>query len=320
MVELLFDMPGAVAQYEAFRMSQPHRAVDSINCEACSGDHLINCKNCRDVFVLKDSEECRYCAFCEGNRFCMDANFSNVGELQFNSTNLVKNYHVLFANLAWYNNNCIYITSCFNSSNLFGCIGMKKHAYCIFNKQYTQEEYEELVPRIIDHMRKDSGAAMNWSGATGSWGQYYPSKYSPFGFNETAANVEHPLDRTAVLERGWKWHEEKTLSPQKAGTHHRIPQSIANVSDDIIALILTCEVTGKPYKIVLQELAFYRQMNIPIPKRCPDQRQKDRVALRNPHVLWKRTCAQCGKEMETTYQPSRLEIVYCEKCYLKAVY
>ena len=284
MIELLTDMPGAVAQYEAFRMSQPHRAVDSINCEACSGDHLINCKNCRDVFVLKDSEECRYCAFCEGNRFCMDANFSNVGELQFNSTNLVKNYHVLFANLAWYNNTCTYITSCFNSENLFGCIGMKKHAYCIFNKQFTKEEYEDLVPRIIAHMQK-----------TGEWAQYYPPKYSPFGFNETAANVEHPLDRAAVLERGWKWHEEKELPPQKVGTHHRILQSIANVADDITNLILQCSVTGKPFKIIPQELKFYRDVGVPIPNKCPDQRHKERMELRNPVSSGAERAASAGR-------------------------
>jgi hypothetical protein len=164
--ELRMDMSAAMVRFEEFRKTQPHRAVDAVNCEQSTGDHMINCKDCHDVFVFKDSEGSRYCAFCEGNIFCMDANFSNGGELQYHSTNLVKNYHVLFANLAWYDKNCVYITSCFNSTNLFGCIGMKKNEYCIFNKQYTKEEYEVLVPRIIDHMRK-----------TGEWGNYYPVQY-----------------------------------------------------------------------------------------------------------------------------------------------
>ena len=306
---LLSNMPDAVSQYESFRKTQPHRAVDAVNCEASSGDHLLNCKNCHDVFSHRDSEDCRYGAFCEGNRFCMDANFSNVGELQFNSTNLVKNYHVLFANFAWYDKNAIYVTSCFNSSDIFGCVGMKKHSYCILNKQYTKEEYEELVPKIIDHMRK-----------TGEWGNYFPPKFSPFGFNETAANVEHPLDRETVLHRGWKWHEETKTSQQKSDKAYEIPSDITDVSDDITSQVLTCEVTGKSYKIVPQELKFYRQMGLPIPRKCPDQRYRERVALRNPHKLWKRPCMHCSKEMETTYAPDRPEIVYCEECYLKEVY
>ena len=95
---------------------------------------------------------------------------------------------------------------------------------------------------------------------------------------------------------------------------------IADVSDDIVKHILTCEITGKPYKIIPQELKFYREMNLPIPRKCPDQRHKERMALRNPRKLWSRKCKKCGKEMQTTYAPERQEIVYCEECYLKEIY
>jgi len=306
---LLQDMPGSIARYQEFKKTQPHRAVDTINCEDCRGDNLINCKQSRDVFIVKDAEDCRYCSFCEGIRFCMDTNFCNNCELQYHSTNLVKNYHVLFGNFSWYDKNCIYVTSCFNSSDLFGCIGMKKHSYCIFNKQYTKEEYEALVPKIIEHMRK-----------TGEWGNYFPPEYSPFGFNETAGYIERPIDRETALKRGWKWHEESKVSQQKSGKAYEIPREISDVPDDIISHVLTCDVTGKSYKIIPQELKFYRQMNIPIPRKCPDQRYKERVALRNPHKLWKRPCMHCAKEMETTYAPDRPEIVYCEECYLNEIY
>lgn len=307
--ELQQKMPDAVGQYTAFRQTQPHKAVDMVNCEGSSGDHLINCRDCHDVFVFKDSEESRYCAFCEENRYCMDANFSNKGELQYHSTNLVQNYHVLFGNLAWFDTESIYVTSCFNSSHLFGCISMKKNFYCILNKQYSKEEYEMLVPKIINHMR-----------STGEWGNYYPPHCSPFGFNETAANVEHPLDRETAVRFGWKWHDEEKTAKKSTAKAYEIPKNIADVSDDITSQVLTCEITGRPYKIIPQELKFYRQMGVPIPCRCPDQRQRDRVSQRNPHKLWQRQCMKCSKDMETTYAPDRPEIVYCEECYLKTVY
>jgi hypothetical protein len=41
-----------------------------------------------------------------------------------------------------------------NSSNLFGCIGLRGKEYCILNKQYTKEEYEALVPKIIEKMKE----------------------------------------------------------------------------------------------------------------------------------------------------------------------
>ena len=41
-----------------------------------------------------------------------------------------------------------------NVSNCFGCVGIKNSSYCIFNKQYTKEQYEVLAPKIIEHMKK----------------------------------------------------------------------------------------------------------------------------------------------------------------------
>ncbi|MDP2669631.1 MAG: hypothetical protein Q8O99_01100 [bacterium] len=37
---------------------------------------------------------------------------------------------------------------------MFGCSNLRNKQYCIFNKQYTQEEYEQLVPKIITHMQE----------------------------------------------------------------------------------------------------------------------------------------------------------------------
>jgi hypothetical protein len=147
-------------------------------------------------------------------------------------------------------------------------------------------------------------------------GQLLPSAV----FNETAAHVEHPLDRETAMKRGWKWYDGDVSARIKTEKVAVVPKKISEVSDDIISQVLTCEVTNKPYRITPQELAFYRRMDIPVPRRCPDQRQRDRVARRNPHRLWIRTCARCSKEMKTTYSPDRTEIVYCEECYLKEIY
>ena len=39
-----------------------------------------------------------------------------------------------------------------SSSDCFGCVSIRNKKYCILNKQYTKEEYEELLPKIIAHM------------------------------------------------------------------------------------------------------------------------------------------------------------------------
>lgn len=48
----------------------------------------------------------------------------------------------------------LYGIYCFATKNSFGCFGLQNKSYCILNKQYTKEEYEVLVPKIIEHMKK----------------------------------------------------------------------------------------------------------------------------------------------------------------------
>ena len=83
---------------------------------------------------------------------------------------------------------------------------------------------------------------------------------------------------------------------------------------------MKCESTGKAYKIIPMELSFYRQVNLPIPRKAPLARHIERMAKLLPSNLFKRKCDKCKKEINTPYSPDRLEIIYCEKCYQQEVY
>jgi CxxC-x17-CxxC domain-containing protein len=69
-----------------------------------------------------------------------------------------------------------------------------------------------------------------------------------------------------------------------------------------------------------QELDFYRKHNLPIPRRHPEQRHLDRIALKNPKKMFDRKCDKCGKTIKTSYYPNTEELVYCEECYNKEIY
>jgi hypothetical protein len=302
---LLEDLESAKKQFEEFRLTKPCCAVDLLSCEASSGDRLIDCKKCENVFLFKNSEECSDSSFGINSTSCFDSNYANSCELTLFSSNMVKDYNVIFSNLAWHASDSMYVTSCFNSSNLFGCIGLKKNQHCVFNKQYSKVDYESLVSKIIEHMQ-----------VTGEWGEYFPPRYSPFDYNETAAQDYHPLTKSEVLELGWRWHEQEEGSQ---GGKSIIPKT-SDATDDLVKQVLYCSVTGKAYKIIPQELRFYREQNLPIPTKCPDQRRRERMASRNPHRLFNRVCGKCNSSISSSYAPSRPEIVFCEKCYLEEVY
>jgi len=98
---------------------------------------------------------------------------------------------------------------------------------------------------------------------------------------------------------------------------------------ELLSGIIKCEKTGKPFKIISQELAFYIENKIPIPTKHSETRYKQLFKLRNPRKLYHRQCmceetghgheGRCPNEFETTYAPDRPEKVYCESCYQKSI-
>ena len=62
---------------------------------------------------------------------------------------------------------------------------MRNNSYCILNKQYTKEEYEALVSKIIEQM--NTMPYVDKNGVTYKYGEFFPIELSPFGYNETVA-------------------------------------------------------------------------------------------------------------------------------------
>ena len=300
-------------QSATIRLTVPQRAARQIQCEDCTGDHITNCRDCKEVFDSNYMEYCTYCnEIASGAKYCQDYCMWGIDcELLYECNGCGYNvYHSLFCNHCWQNcSNLLYCESCFPGvKDCFGCFGLRQDQYCIFNKQYTKEEYEELVPKIIHHMK-----------STGEWGEFFPISISPYAYNEALCGQFFPLEKEDVLAHGWTWRDDEEAGDQYMGPNFEIPDTIADVSDDVTEHILRCEATDKPYRITQQELQFYKQLGLPLPRLCPQQRHKERGELRNPRTLWQRKCAKCSVQTDATFAPDRPEIIYCESCYLDHV-
>ena len=286
------------------------KTYHGFGCENVVGDYLYNCKNIVEGFDLKNCEDCSYSATLESFADSQDCNFSPAkSELCYNS--ITVHGHTLLCCHSCLNgsSNLSYCDNCYACQDCFGCAGLKNKRYCILNKQYTKEEYVKIVTQLTERMK-----------VSGEWGEFFPHSFSPFAYNETIACEYFPLNEKEVGGRGWQWKMPTEENHKYMGPVAEIPNDIQKVDDDICEKILRCSTTNRLYKITSQELAFYRQMNLPVPTKCFDQRHKERMALRNPRKLWGRQCAKCSKEIQTTYAPERPEIVYCESCYLQTVY
>lgn len=209
------------------------------------------------------------------------------------------------------NINCYYCFFSTNLSDCFGCIGLRNKIHCIFNTQYSQTEYETLVPKIIQQMITDK-----------QWWEFPPSNTSVFGYNDSTAQEYFLLDKIKAEEQWFNWSDYTSppLNVEKTIPANKLPDDTVDIPDDILNWAIKCEVTDKPFRITAQELEFYRKHKLPIPRKHPDQRHLDRMSLRNPRKIFERACDKCSTEMKTTYSPERLEKIYCESCYNKEIY
>ncbi|MFH0820459.1 MAG: hypothetical protein V1908_01665 [Candidatus Peregrinibacteria bacterium] len=297
-------------KFEELKRKTIHRSDHNNNVQECRGDYLENCKNCFDCYDVGDTEGARYVTDAMTSAdFSMDCTATTShSSYNYESVSTTDASYCCFTNRARDGaHHLIYCDSIYASQELFGCVGLRHKKYCILNKQYSKAQYEALAPKIIEHMKR-----------AGEWGQFFPASLSPFGYNETLAQEFFPLNREQAKIQGWSWRNQDPKEYQKQP--YTIPDYIVEVKGNILEVVLACEKTGRNFRVIPQELEFYRRQNLPLPRFHPDARHVDRFSLRNPRHLWSRTCAKCSKPIQTTYSPDRPEKVACETCYLKEVY
>lgn len=332
---------------QKFWLRYPIKYFHGSNNQDASGDYVYNAKNTKNSFFVNNIEDSKHCSLLMFGNPVHESydwtQYGDNGELVYEmaqSGGGVYNNH--FGWMIWRGcQNVEYSALMNNCSDCFGCVGLKNKKFCVFNKQYAEEEYHRLRESIIRQMAEvpyiDAG------GRTYRYGEFFPIELSPFTYNESVAQEEFPLDEQEVKGRGFLWRDEKhdaayTITRQVGELPDELP-----ASDEIVKDIIACASCGKGYKFVKMELAFYRANQIPPPRLCSNCRYVERLKKRGQTVLHGRTCdcsgaksknsvyaniaehahhaagVPCTNTFETTYTPECKEIVYCEECYKSEV-
>jgi len=309
------------AEFEKLALESPVKFANLTNCENCIGDDMRDCKNVKYGFNTFGSEDCKYITGEESKNvydsrggtyeWCYECNHTGLGTQR-----------ALFCSGVIGGYNMIYCETCHNCHDCFGCVGLRNKEHCILNKQYSKEEYEINVAKIVEHMQ-----------STNEWGEFFPNGTSPFGYNETLANRFYPRTKEEAQSLGFKW-QDKVYDIEFSGDFYEPADNIDEYREEskqreLLESVLKCEKTGKPFKIMPQELAFYLNNKISIPREHFDARYNDRLKFEFGREIYHRQCmceqpdhdheGRCKVEFETTYASDRKERVYCERCYQKSV-
>ena len=333
------NLKKASEQFEEIKKNSLRKHANITNSPICTGDNIVNSYNCRGCFdIYGDVRDCRFIQNCAEH---LKDSYDGYGvgasaELIYEVFDTgVEGSKLCFGAVIYGGHDVYYSYNCHGSQNCFACIGLRSKQYCILNKQYTKEQYKELIPKIIKHM--NDMPYIDNKGRIYKYGEFFPAELSPFCYNETITQEYFSLTKEEVENRGYKWKEKEKRNYQIDIKTENIPNNIKNVNDEIIGKVIECkhkntcnEQCTEAFKIIPNELSFYKRMNLPIPHLCPNCRHYQRLKKRNPLNLWHRFCmcdknghnhqGKCKNEFETSYAPDRPEIVYCEKCYQQEVY
>ncbi len=296
---------GVLAEFRKLMLQRPHKFAIIEHSKSCTGNQIINSKNCYRCFDMENEiEDGRFMWLAFGgpkdiNSVC---HISGGSELCYDSCSIVDDARILFSKKIWNQSRDVYYSyNCHNVSDVFGCVSLRNKQYCIFNKQYTEDGFTTLVTRIKKHM--DEMPFIGKGGRVYKYGEFFPVEISPFAYNETVAQEYFPLTKGETTERGYFWKDPETRQYTITMTNDKLPDHIKDVGDFILDQTIECGHKGAcneqctaAFKIIPQELQFYRKMILPLPRLCPNCRHYQRIKQRNPLKLWHRKCTCVGEK------------------------
>lgn len=337
----------------SFWLGFPMKYMNGSHNSNISGDYIYRSKNAKYCFEVTDVEDSKFIQnVSRGIRDSYDyTNWGENSESFYEVTSAgydCKNLKFCFDN--WPNcQNLEYSAANRSCQNLFGCVGLKKKSFCILNKEYGEEDFYKLREKIIAQMNKMP--YIDGMGRVYKYGEFFPLEISPCSYNESAAIDYFPISKEEALKKGYQWRDIDKKEFAITISADQLPDHINDVDDNIVKEIIGCSSCKKAFRIIKDELAFYKRFNLPLPRKCHLCRYEDRIKLRNTIKYYARKCScagiksdngiytntashfsaeggsssgghsesPCPNEFETSYSPERPEIVYCEECYQQEV-
>lgn len=297
-------------QFNNHTQHYPNKFMIGERNQDVSGQVVHSCKNTFYSFDVSELEDCAYATWFHQAKSCMDVlAWGFPAELCYECTEVgQQSYRTMFSVTVYGAVDLLYSYYMFYCKSCFGCVSLKKNEHCVFNKQYSPAEYEKLVTKIIEHMQR-----------TGEWGQFFPMSTCPLGYNTALTADYFPLPKEVACSIGARWYEpaddlKAPASPQQ------VPDDISSATNAVCRDTFLCRETGRPYKIIEPEFAYYKKENIPLPDISFMARHRHRLARRTPRALWDRNCDKCATPIKTSYPPYGSQTVFCEACYFAEVY
>ncbi|MEO5635398.1 MAG: hypothetical protein ABIS26_01865 [Candidatus Paceibacterota bacterium] len=117
--------------------------VNSDYCSITEGN-----KNCYLVIGGDFNEDSLYSSFIFNSKECMDCLLASKSEKSYELTDCISCFNLKYSRYCETCYDSAFLFNCRNCHDCFGCVNLVNKEYCIFNEQYTKEEYQNKMTKI----------------------------------------------------------------------------------------------------------------------------------------------------------------------------
>jgi hypothetical protein len=282
-------------------------------CQNSTGDYIISCVDCDQCFGCEGSQNEHRTIWDNGkseyNAYCLSPGSSYC----YNSSVVINCSRSHYCHFVSNSQNMEYCEECQECENCFGCFGLRHKKFCIFNKEYSEDEYWEKLDQIKCAMLEQ-----------GDYGNFFHGKFAHTpcdltngmtiyeDFSEQEKQELKILDFAHELDDAYGDWSGREFSGIEA-----IPDSSQDVDESFKKLAFKCPETGRPFTYNQLELDLCKKMKVPLPKKHFIPRVMDLWFELNMNTYESGACQNC--QADVVYSKNRLypnKKIYCQDCYL----
>lgn len=305
-------------QYEAFQTLMREDAIWPerflVNCDDCQGDYLTRCVRVHEGFWQIDSKDCFWSPFNAENEDGYFTVWAGRISQSYSSVCVWECQELRNCFGCEYSRQLEYCYRCLNCEYCFGCVGLKRQRFCIFNKQYSEEEYWKLVDALKCAMLD-----------RGEYGRFFSPACSPYGYQFAIGMLFSVYDEDELSLLGAPLFDKTASSVVEAEHGVIISTNLPDSSLDPSAASFVSKpildpISKRLYSITPREFAFYQKHQLPLPRQHPLERLWALCKLSNAIFPVKGQCDNCSKSL--SFHPNQTfasRKVFCEPCYLRYI-
>lgn len=283
--------------------------------EQSTGERVLKCVRCEDCYWMIKSVDVYRSRMGLENENCAYVSGPGWAKEAYLSTGTSRSAKIKFCMAGEKIINCEYCAFCVECENCFGCISLKRKKFCIFNKQYSEEEYWKKIDQIKCQMLDE-----------GAYGEFWPVKFCPFGLEYSVGEIYFGYSEDELI----KWGAERfdpnqglVLAPkqldQKAIGVDDIPDCLSEMdSAKYVGVPIYDKTLKRNFSVTQTEFDMYQKKHWPFPRHHFINRLTNLIRHSNSPLKEQVDCGECKNKI-TTYKnfTFKKRKVLCRECYLK---